>query len=123
MSGGALTQSERLIAAMASFAYSVFQITQGLFLHPYQTMQSLVRDRVFFWMTFLPVGVWVCVQLAWDFIVVPVVRLAFSCTHNPFWGCELIPFVARWLLYFCILWQVVLLYLFVRFLYAFSKKS
>lgn len=113
---------EKLFHIAASFVYSILQITQGLFFHPYQTMQSLVRDTVFFWLTFLPAAVWVFAELAWSGVIVPVVRLVFSCSQTGFWGCELIPFVARWLFYFCALWQLVLLYLFVRFLYAFSKK-
>jgi hypothetical protein len=105
-----------------SLVYSLFQIAQGLFFHPYQTMQSLVREKVFFALTFLPVLVWVFARAAWGLIIVPLVRLMFSCSASNFVGCDFIPFFTHWLLYFCILWQVMLVYLLVRFGYAFSKK-
>lgn len=46
---------------ITSFLYAIAQITGGLLLHPYQTMQSLTREKVFAWMTFLPIGVF-CVS-------------------------------------------------------------
>lgn len=112
----------RFVHIIVSFAYSIAQIVQGLFFHPYQTMQSLVRDKVFFGLTFLPSLVWICAKLAWSLVIVPVVRLVFSCSVSGFWGCQLIPFMTHWLLYFCTLWQVVLVYLLLRFSYAFAKR-
>ena len=35
-----------------AMAYSMFEVTQGLLIHPYQTMRQLVRERVFDWMVF-----------------------------------------------------------------------
>ena len=113
----------RSLHIATSLLYSIGQITQGLFLHPYQTMQLLVREKVFFWLTFLPMGVWVVARLFWGLIIVPLVRLTFSCSQTGFMGCDLISFFSRWLFYFCILWQLILLYLFVRFSYAFFKKN
>lgn len=115
--------TKRLANIVGSLIYSVTQIAQGLLLHPYQTMQSLVRDKVFFWLTFLPAGIWIIARLSWGWVIVPVVRLVFSCAQSGFWGCGLIPFFTHWLWYFCWLWQLVLIYLFVRFSYAFSRKS
>ncbi|MFH2118386.1 MAG: hypothetical protein ABII10_01470 [Candidatus Paceibacterota bacterium] len=114
---------QRFFQITTSLLYSVGQITQGLFLHPYQTMQLLVREKVFFWLSFLPTGVWVVARLFWGLVMVPLVRLVFSCNQTGFTGCSFIPFFARWLLYFCVLWQLVLLYLLVRFSYAFFKKK
>lgn len=107
----------------AAFFYAIFQITQGLFFHPYQTMQTLARERVFSWLVFLPVAVWTLVRVTWGVAIVPLVRLVFSCTTASFWGCEMIPFFTRWLWYFCLLWQIVLLYLLVRFMYAFARTN
>jgi hypothetical protein len=115
--------TQRSLHIIASVFYSIGQITQGLFFHPYQTMQLLVREKVFSWLVFLPVGVWVIARLVWGLLIVPLVSLIFSCSQTGFIGCEFIPFVARWLFYFCALWQLVLLYLLVRFIYAFSKYS
>lgn len=98
-----------------SFSYAVAQITGGLLLHPYQTMQSLVRDRVFIWMALLPSGVYVIAKVFWFYLLVPSVRYVFSCSTSDFFGCQLIPFFANWLVLFCVFWQVMLLYLLLRF--------
>ncbi|HEX9817324.1 MAG TPA: hypothetical protein VGA89_00290 [Patescibacteria group bacterium] len=114
---------QKTLHIFASFLYSIGQITQGLFFHPYQTMQLVVREKVFFWLTLLPSAVWVVARLIWGLVIVPLVRLVFSCSQTGLAICQLIPFFARWLLYFCVLWQLILLYLLVRFSYAFFKKK
>ncbi len=106
---------------MFSVIYALGQIALGLLLHPYQTVQSLVRDKVFFWMAALPLLVSIIIKFVWSFIFVPLVRLVFSCAVTPFWGCELIPFFAQWLLYFCLYWQIMVAYLFIRFSLAFRS--
>ncbi len=108
---------------IGSFFYSIGQIAQGLFFHPYQTMQSLVREKVFFWLALLPAMIWLVAQTAWGLLIVPVVRLVFSCSATGFVGCQLIPLLGNWLFYFCLLWQLVLLYLFARFGYAFYTRG
>lgn len=107
---------------LTSLTYAISQIMGGLFLHPYQTMQSLAQDKVFSWMAFLPTAVFVGAKILWLYLVVPVVRFAFSCTTTDFMGCELIPFFANWLLLFCIYWQVLLLYLLIRFSIIFNEE-
>ena len=42
------------LRGFSSFVYALFQIGQGLLLHPYSTMQSLVRQPAFGWLVFLP---------------------------------------------------------------------
>lgn len=106
---------------MLSSSYAVGQITVGLLLHPYQTVQSLAQKNVFGWMVFLPCLVFVLAKIIWLWIIVPVVQVIFSCSSSVFFGCDLIPFLANWLLLFCIYWQVILLYLFGRFWLAFSE--
>lgn len=113
----------KIWSIVASFVYSLGQITLGLLLHPYQTMQSLVQDTVFVWMTLLPVGVYVIAKVIWHFLLVPVVRFIFSCSSSSFFGCDLIPFVANWLVLFCVYWQVLLLYLLLRFYFVFNVSS
>ena len=105
-----------------SFIYSVAQITLGLLLHPYQTMQSLVREKVFVWMSLLPTLVLAIVTIGWRFAIVPVVRLVFSCQATGFVGCEFLPFVSNSLTFFCIYWQILLLYLLFRFDWVFEKR-
>jgi len=100
---------------LLSLIYSLAQITQGLLLHPYQTMQSLVREKVFVWMTLLPMGVLALVTVLWRFGVVPAVRLVFSCQTSGFFACDWLQFFSNWLTFFCLFWQVLLLYLLFRF--------
>ncbi len=109
------------ISFLTSFFYSVVQITAGILLHPYQTVQSLAREKVFSWMVVLPTVVFVGAKILYLGLIVPSVRYFFSCRTQPFWGCDLIPFFANWLLFFCLYWQILLLYLFVRFWTAFHS--
>lgn len=104
-----------------SIMYALGQITLGLLLHPYQTVQSLVRDKAFFWMAALPLLTSIIVKIFWSFVFVPLVRMVFSCSVTPFFGCNLIPFFAQWLLFFCMYWQIVVAYLFIRFSLAFRS--
>ena len=108
-------------ALLSSFIYSIAQITGGLLLHPYQTMQSLARERVFAWMTFLPVAVYILAKIVWFFVIVPTVRFVFSCQTSSFFGCDVIPFFANWLVLFCVYWQILLFYLLIRFWIVFSE--
>jgi len=114
-----------VLQPVASVIYSIGQITLGLLLHPYQTMQSLVQERVFIWMTLLPSGILALITLAWRFVVVPLVRLVFSCSAGGELAiaCTALPFFSNWLTFFCIYWQVLLLYLLVRFHSAFRTDS
>lgn len=104
-----------MIVALWSVIYSLGQITLGLLLHPYQTMQSLVKDKVFVWMSLLPTLVLGLVTMLWRFLIVPVVSSVFSCRATDFVGCEFLPFTANTLTFFCVYWQVMLLYLLFRF--------
>ncbi len=98
-----------------SIIYSTGQITLGLLLHPYQTMQMLVEDKVFVWMSLLPTLVLAIVTVLWKFVIVPVVRLVFSCSTTQFAGCHYLVFGSNWITFFCIYWQILLLYLLFRF--------
>ncbi len=109
--------------ALLSLVYSVGQLTLGLLLHPYQTMQSLVEDKVFVWMALLPTGVLAVVTVLWRFVIVPLVQLVFSCQKTGFIGCAWLPFLSNWLTFFCIYWQILLLYLLFRFSSVFNQSG
>lgn len=104
-----------------SVGYSLGQITLGLLLHPYQTMQMLVEDKVFVWMALLPTGVLALVTILWRFGVVPLVRLVFTCAETHFFACQYLTFISNWLTFFCIFWQILLLYLLFRFSWVFRR--
>ncbi len=90
------------------------QVIQGLLLHPYQTMQNLVREKIFAWLSF-----------------VPIVLLIFSWGLHYFYqvvfmGCEVFisflpvaQFIFEWWLSFLVYWQLLLFYLLLRFAWAF----
>lgn len=104
----------RLSTFLASTAYAVGQVTLGLLLHPYQTMQSLMEQRVLLPLVLLPSGVLAIVTLVWKVVVVPLVRTVFSCQSAPN-ACAGLPFLSDWITFFCLYWQVMLLYLVLRF--------
>lgn len=104
-----------------STIYAVGQITLGLLLHPYQTMQSLVQDKVFIWMTLLPTGVLALTTVMWRYGLVPLVRLVFSCHTTGFIGCQWLPFLSNGLTFFCLYWQLILFYLLIRFAKVFRS--
>lgn len=106
-----------------SIIYSLGQITLGLLLHPYQTMQMLVEDKVFVWMSLLPTGVLALVTIGWRFGIVPLVRLVFTCSASHFFACGYLTFISNWLTFFCIFWQVLLLYLLFRFSWVFKQSA
>lgn len=108
---------------LISFIYSIGQISLGLLFHPYQTMQSLVQDKVFVWMSLLPSLFLALVTIVWKYGFVPVVRIVFSCQETGFMLCNWLDFFSNWLVFFCIFWQILLLYLLLRFSLVFDEKD
>lgn len=104
-----------------SLLYSLSQISFGLIIHPYQTMQSLVKEKVFVWMTLLPSIILSLITLFWRFGFVPLVQIIFSCSKAGFIGCDFLPFFSNWITFFCIYWQILLFYLLLRFSIAFRE--
>jgi hypothetical protein len=104
-----------------SSSYAIFQIGSGLLVHPYQTMQSLVQEKLFVWMVLLPSFMLALVTLGWRFGIVPLVRLIFSCKATAFIGCDALPFVSDWITFFCLYWQILLFYLLFRFTTVFRR--
>ncbi len=109
--------------AFLSVVYSTGQISLGLLLHPYQTMQQLVEDKVFTFMSLLPTLLLALITVGWRFGVVQMVRLVFSCQTSGFFACHYLTFLSNWITFFMILWQVLLLYLLFRFRAAWQKSS
>jgi len=92
-------------AAILSVFYTLGKIGQGLLLHPYQTMQSLVRDKVFVWMSFLPLvimGMGFLLKILLANLVLPI-------------------FLVYWFVLFCFYWQCLLFYLLIRFWIGFRS--
>lgn len=106
---------------LSSFVYSLFQIAQGLIFHPYQTMQSLVREKVFAWMSFLPTIFLIILTLIWRYGIQTLILMFFPQLFDRVILVKLVKFLANWLIFFCLYWQMVLAYLLVRFYKAWKK--
>ena len=96
-----------------SLVYSISQIILGLFFHPYQTMQTLVRDRVFTPLVLLPTLLALIAYLLFGWWLLA----AFYETSMIF------RLIYRSLFFFFLLWQLLLLYLWRRFTRAFSRQQ
>ncbi len=108
--------------ALFSTIYAVGQLALGLLLHPYQTMQSVVQEKVFVWMSVFPTVLLAIITVLWRGIVVPTVRVLFSCQSHPMFACTWLPFISNWLVFFCIYWQILLFYLLFRFTVVFGRE-
>ena len=97
----------KLIHLLSSLIYSLVQIAQGLLLHPYQTMQNLVIEKIFIWTSFLPAFVLIFLITLW--------RLIAHALFYPYLPPPLWQFLADWVFFFCFYWQALLLYLLARF--------
>ncbi len=105
-----------------SIAYSLGQISFGLVLHPYQTMQSLVNEKVFVWMSLIPSILLMLITIFWKFLIVPLVGYVFSCSQSLYFNCDWLTFVSNFITFYCIYWQIMIFYLLLRFNLAFKKK-
>lgn len=90
-----------------STSYSIFQASAGLLLHPYQTMQYLVEEKVFVWLTFIPTFILAVFVLLWW------LSIRYFFLSIPFIG--LWAFALVWAVCFTVFWQILLLYFLIRF--------
>jgi hypothetical protein len=94
-----------------SIFYSLGQIILGLFLHPYQSMQNLVRDQVFIPLMFLPT---LLASLFYILFAWWLLALFYD-------GSIVFRLVYRSFFFFFLFWQILLVYLFWRFRRAFHN--
>lgn len=108
-------KKELLIATYlsSSLGYSVFEVIQGLFFHPYQTVQFLVNKKLFKLLIFSPLFILFFFKIVFIFLggfnLFPEVQLFKQ-------------FLWYWIKYFCLIWQTALCYLLFRFWYAWRLK-
>jgi len=98
---------------LISFLYALIRFSAGLLLHPYQTMQILVEQRLFVWVALFPTLALGVLTIMWKMVLLPFFALLFS----PFSieNCWFLSFLSTWITLFMIYWQVMLLYLLYRF--------
>jgi hypothetical protein len=99
---------------LSSVMYSIGQLGLGLLLHPYQTMQMLVEDKIFVWMALIPTLLLGFVTLVWRLFVTPLLIILLSGVSTEGFDVLLI-FFTNWFTFFMLFWQVLLLYLLFRF--------
>lgn len=95
-------------------SYALFQILQGLLIHPYPTMRQLVREKVFVWMTASPVFLWLSAVVMWKLTELVLFSLF---PYIGFW-----MFLALWFTTGIALYQILLIYLLLRFFRA-ARRS
>ncbi len=98
-----------------SFGYWFGSRTQGLLVHPYITMREIMRERFLRPLTLVPTVLWILLWLA----VFWLARLGLVLGLNTGWWVmplgRVLVFGWIWSWIFLGLWQLLLLYLYVRF--------
>ncbi len=104
-------QSNKFLIALKSLLYSSVQLLVGLVLHPYRSMQLLVRNKILLPFAFYPTLIGLILYLLFqiDFIY-PIYQSFF-----------LIKFFYQVALFFCFYWQLALFYLWIRFSRVFNR--
>jgi hypothetical protein len=104
-------KKNKLFVAIESLIYSSVQMFLGLLLHPYRSMQLLVKNKILLPFVFYPIfiGLFFCLLLE--------ITLISSIYHSSF----LFKFFYQTTLFFCFYWQLALFYLWIRFDRAFHR--
>lgn len=103
---------------LLSTIYAVGRFSLGLLIHPYQTMQLLIEEKLFMWMTLLPSGVLLILTISWKGLVRPLILLAIYNSLLQSYASIILnalSFLANWVIFFCLYWQAMLIYLLIRF--------
>lgn len=104
-------KKNKLFMVIESFIYSSGQILLGLLLHPYRTMQLLVRNKILLPFVFYPSLIALLLYLLLRVELILFIYQSFF----------LVRFVYQVALFFCFYWQSALFYLWVRFNRAFNR--
>ncbi len=97
-----------------SFFYALVKIAVGLLLHPYQTMFSLIKEKVFWSLVFTPTLVFIFLTFFWRLAIRSLVLYFFNAT------CLLMT-IKTSVLFFCFFWQLALFYLWLKFYYFWRR--
>ena len=105
-----MVYDDRWILIKPTCWHMSFQVVQGLLIHPYQTMRQLVRGKVFVWMACSPVLLWFLS------LFVETSKVHFSDISR-----SDLDFLALWFTVGIGMYQVLLMYLLVRFLFKINR--
>ena len=106
-----MNYKNKLLAGVESLIYSSTQMFLGLFLHPYRSMQLLVKNGVLLPFIFYPMLVGIIFAL---FLKIDLIFFAYQSIF-------LLKFFYQMIIFFCFYWQLALFYLWFRFSRAFFK--
>lgn len=110
-----------ILKFFVSSVYAICQIAVGLVLHPYQTLQSVVQEKVFLWMSVFPGVLLFFLIVNWRMWMLAFLEFWFDCSpHFPLL-CQLADVMALWIAFFCVYWQILVGYLTIRFILVFQK--
>lgn len=104
-------KKSKLLSAFESLVYSSGQMLLGLLLHPYRSMQLLVKNKILWPFIFYPmlIGIMFFLLAKVDLVVIR------------FQSLFLFKFLYQMILFFCFYWQLALFYLWFRFSRAFLR--
>lgn len=104
-------QQFKTLSVLESFFYSSIQMFLGLLLHPYRSMQLIVKTKILLPFILYPtlIGLLLCLILKFT----PVIFIYNSSF--------IFSFSYQVALFFCFYWQLMLFYLLLRFARAFLK--
>lgn len=103
----------KLLLILESFIYSCGQMLLGLFLHPYRSVQILVKNKVLLPFIFYPVF----------FVLLFYFSLHIDLLLRAYKDIFIFKFFYQVGLFFCFYWQIILFYLWLRFTRAFAKSN
>lgn len=112
----------QLLLGISAF-YAVIRIAVGMIVHPYQTLQSVVEEKVFLWLAVLPAGILFCLMLVWRWWLLPNLEFWFDCYPYYPYLCRGVKIAAAWISFFLLYWQILVGYLTIRFLDAFAHQE
>lgn len=102
--------------ALLSVGYWFSSTNLGMLVHPYKTVREVVREKEFSPLILSPF-VWMLLfwMIATACILIGRLLSDFSSFHYPRWFYDLLEFCFWWAVWFLGWWQVLVLYLYMRF--------
>jgi len=102
--------------AILSTGYWFSATTLGMLLHPYKTMREVARKKALGWSVLAPV-VWGIIFWILAVIIILVARLMGKMLGLTYWVWiyRMAEFLFWWVMWFLVLWQMLVGYLFFRF--------
>ena len=102
--------------AILSVGYWFSATTLGMLLHPYKTVREVVRKKALAWSVLAPV-VWGVLFWLAAVVIILVARFLgmFLGIFYPLVIYKVVEYLFWWAMWFLLLWQVLVGYLYVRF--------